>query len=56
MSYTVKGPGPKPVEVPDADDVEPDEFGNLILTSGEGRSEQTVAVFAAGAWFSAEKR
>lgn len=57
MGVTVKAPGtPKPTEIQGADDMDVDDLGTLILTKGDGRAEETVALFAAGAWLSAEKR
>lgn len=38
---------------PTADDVTVDD-GHLILTAGDGRAETAVAVYAPGAWTSAE--
>lgn len=56
MSVVVKLPGANRERTIEADDLEVDDIGSLFLTSGDGRAERTVAVFAAGAWVSAERR
>lgn len=56
MSIVVKGPGPKQATIENADDMDVDDIGTLVLTRGDGRQEEVVALFANGAWASAEKR
>lgn len=56
MSIVVKLPGANRERTYEADDLEVDDTGALLLTVGEGRSERTVAAYAAGTWVSAERR
>ena len=55
MSVKVKLPGNRDRVIEVADDLEVDVTGALLLTTGEGRNEHTVAAYAAGAWVSAER-
>jgi hypothetical protein len=56
VSVVVKLPGANREKTYEVDDLEVDDTGTLLLTTGEGRSERTVAAFAAGAWIFAERR
>ncbi|AEW92938.1 MULTISPECIES: hypothetical protein [Streptomycetaceae] len=38
-----------------ADDLDVDDSGTLVLSRGDGRDEQTIALFAPGAWLAAER-
>jgi hypothetical protein len=52
----VRAPGGTKAEIAAADDMDTDDLGTLILTKGEARTEEIVALYAPGAWLSAEKR
>lgn len=56
MPVTVKCPGPRETKAQHTDgtDVAVDEGGNLVVTAREDRAERVVAIYAAGAWTSAE--
>lgn len=56
MPVTVKLAGPRETKAQHGDgtDIAVDEGGNLLVTAREGRAERVVAVYAAGAWTSAE--
>lgn len=39
-----------------ADDLAVDDVGCLVVTTGDGKNEKTVAVYAPGVWLSGEVR
>lgn len=55
MAIVVKLPGGRQTPVPDAEDMDVDEMGTLILTRGDGKDETSVGLWAPGAWLSAEQ-